>query len=172
MSPKKKYETITSIDVERIKKSLEESGISQRKMAELLNITPEHFYRTLKTGRIYKSWVDAIADETDTSTEYLTGQLDVPLTRFSQLRSTTDGIDHLKGFMISRGWKPDSTKFDNLTAAQLEQIEMCITFTLIEKDNLPMNKLFEQVEHRDTRIKDLEKRIKDLEKQLGKDDTE
>ena len=140
-------------------------------MAELLNITPEHFYRTLKTGRLYKSWVDAIADETNTSTEYLTGQLDIPVTRFSQLRSTTDGIDHLKGFMVSRGWKPDSEKFDNLTTTQLDQIEMYIAFTLLEKGNLPMNKLFEQIEHRDTRIKYLESRIKELEKlQLRKDD--
>lgn len=83
MSNKDAFVTVSK---QRIKELLKERGITQKELANDLDITPEHLTRCLTKGRISKTWLLAIAQYLDISSSYLAGMSEMELSRFAELR--------------------------------------------------------------------------------------
>lgn len=80
-------DAFVTVSKQRIKELLKERGITQKELANDLDITPEHLTRCLTKGRISKTWLLAIAQYLDVSVSYLAGMSEMELTQFAELRN-------------------------------------------------------------------------------------
>ena len=120
MSNKDAFVTISK---QRIKELLKERGITQKKLASELDITPEHLTRCLTKGKISKTWLLAIARYLDISTSYLAGTSEIALTQSAELRGDalqrTDDI--LKELFLLLGFS--SEQYNELNDYEIENLK-------------------------------------------------
>lgn len=152
--------TFLPIIKERFKEILKESGITQKQLAEELDITPEHLTRCLTKGKISKTWLFAIAKYLDISEKYLTGEIDTALTYLAEHRKDFDSLDAIKQFMISRGFPKNYC--DNLNDSLLMDIEYFISY-ICEYHESPLGNMADNEISMAQQIRELDKRISELE---------
>lgn len=156
MSPKrKKYERLVKIIPERIKAVIPLSGMSQSDFAQdIIGKSAEHFNRTYKTGEIDEDWLNKICDKCDISSDYLTGVINEPVSRFGEKRVKADGRKGLKEFMLSRGYEP--SVIDRLSNDQLNDIEYIIDYMIKNPKESVLDNMADSIQELMQRIKVLE----------------
>ena len=116
-------DAFVTISKQRIKELLKERGITQKKLASELDITPEHLTRCLTKGKISKTWLLAIARYLDISTSYLAGTSEIALTQSAELRGDalqrTDDI--LKELFLLLGFS--SEQYNELNDYEIENLK-------------------------------------------------
>lgn len=153
-------ETFLPIIKERFKEVLKESSITQKQLAEDLDITPEHLTRCLTKGRISKTWLFAIAKYLNVSEKYLTGESDTALYYFAEHRKDFDSLDSIRNFMISRGFPENYC--DCLNDSLLDDIEYFISY-MCEYHESPLRNMVDNEITLSQQIQELFERIKELE---------
>lgn len=93
-------------------------------MCAELDITAEHLSRCLKRGSISKTWLIAIAEYLNTSTNYLSGASDVNLYEWAEKRTTLNGDELLDSYIRWLGWSPQ--KIEALTPDDYSQMRYAI----------------------------------------------
>lgn len=117
-----------SIIKERVITLLKEKNMTQKDLAEKLDISKEHLNRCLSKGIISKTWLLAICNYLDVSTDYLSGESKIALTRLAQRRSEIDGNFILSEYAKFLGFAKE--QFNRLTLNDIEDINEFITFKI------------------------------------------
>lgn len=92
----------------RLIKILDDKGLSQRKLCEMINaadrysgLTPEYLSKCLKEGRISAFLMNAISRELDVIPEYLSGETDAPLPeRWSKTEKAWSSENEITSAMV------------------------------------------------------------------------
>jgi len=171
ISPKKKYETLISVNPERVKEAILSSGIKQSAIAYEIGVSPEHFSRTYKTGQIYQSWIDVICNTCDINEDYLTGKTDTATPYAVTQGQSIDKRKALKDLAFSFLWNMDEASkiVDDLSEQEVYNIVECSVLFMQQHIN-PWNIIgnsFDNVSELTDRIKALEKQIAKLERKDG-----
>ena len=153
-------ETFLPIIKERFKSILKESNMTQKELAEELDITPEHLTRCLTKGKISKTWLFAIAKHLNISEKYLTGESDTALFYFAEHRKDFNSLDSIRNFMISRGFPENYC--DCLDDSLLDDIEYFISY-MCQYHESPLKNMVGNEITLSQQIHELYERIKKLE---------
>ena len=114
-------ENFSPIIKQRVVDLLKDEGRTQKDMATWLDITPEHLSRCLKTGRISRAVLIAIAEYLNCSPEWLSGEQEIAFTYTAFQRKTLDQHRVLTDLYNLLGW--DETQLDALTAEEIDSMK-------------------------------------------------